>query len=88
MDALGLQDGVVAVAEQFLAGGLGVCAAGEGANLDVEQTVCDVMVDGDGVASLAKGADQNVGVVRVFDGGNLHAPRGGRLGGDGQSGTN
>ena len=72
------QDGVVAVAEQFLAHGDGVCPIGEGADLDVDERVAGKAVGGDGVAALLQGAYQHIGVGRVGDGGDLNHDAGRR----------
>ncbi len=68
---LWLHDGVIAVVEQLLAHGVGVVAAGEWADLHVDQVVGGVAARGDGIAVFAQCASQNVGVLFVRDGGNL-----------------
>ena len=59
------QDGVVAIAEEFLAHGYRVGAIGEGADLDVDERVAGKAVGGDGVAVLLQGAYQHICVGRV-----------------------
>src|SRR5271157_6356031 len=62
-----LEDGVVAVGEQFCAHGLGLVASGKGADLDMEQTVPGFIADDHVVSALLEGVDQ---YVRVFLAGN------------------
>jgi len=66
-----LQDCVVAVAEEFLAHGDGVCPIREWPDLNMEQGVGRRVAHGDGVAVLLERADEDVGVGRVRDGGDL-----------------
>jgi len=57
---------------QFLAHGLGVSAGGEGADLDVEEAVAGLVADGDGVAALFEGGEEEVGGFLLTDGGYLN----------------
>jgi hypothetical protein len=66
-----LEDRLVAVGEKALAGGFGVLAVVEGANLDMEELVRP-RISGNRVSLGPQGTHEQVGVLFVGDGGHLN----------------